>query len=198
MKIFTIQNDTDLNNVKHWISTRYPSNETYQEGTDNITKTVQWIIDTVRKNGDNSIIEFTNQFDGVSLTPEELEVPKQEIIKSFNALDPRILKIIENSANNIRVFHSKNLRNSWEETLEDGTVLGQKITPIEKVGVYVPGGKAFYPSSVLMNISSTNCRCKRNHYGLPSSYNGTIHPIVLATAHLAGATEFSVSAVLNQ
>ncbi|HOV31878.1 MAG TPA: histidinol dehydrogenase [Candidatus Hydrogenedens sp.] len=189
MKTFTILNDSDLNNVKQWIYSRYPSKEANQEGTDTITKTVQWIIDTVRKNGDNSIIEFTKQFDGVSLTPEELEVPKQEIVKSFNALDPRILKIIENSANNIRIFHSKNLRNSWEETLEDGTILGQKITPIEKVGVYVPGGKAFYPSSVLMNIIPAQIAgVKEIIMVSPPSYNGTIHPIVLATAHLAGAT----------
>jgi len=189
MKTFAIQNDSDLNSVKQWISSRYPSKEDNQEGTDTITKTVQWIIDTVRKNGDNSIIEFTKQFDGVSLTPEELEIPKQEIIKSFNALDPRILKIIENSAENIRLFHSKNLRNSWEETLEDGTILGQKITPIEKVGVYVPGGKAFYPSSVLMNVIPAQIAgVKEIVMVSPPSYNGTIHPIVLATAHLAGVT----------
>lgn len=189
MRIFEIQNDLDVVQVKQWMSNRYSSEHDSQENLESIVKTVQWIIDTVRKNGDSAIVEFTSRFDSVSLTPEEFEIPKQEIIKSFNALDPKILKIIETSADNIRQFHSKNLRTSWEETLEDGTIIGQKITPIEKVGVYVPGGKAFYPSSVLMNIIPAQVAgVKEIIMVSPPSYNGTIHPVVLATAHLAGAT----------
>ncbi len=189
MRIFEIKNDSDLEQVKNWINNRYSSGDSHQENIENIQKTVQWIIDTVKKDGDKAIAEFTERFDGVTLNPEEFEIPKQEIIKSFNALDSKILKIIETSADNIRSFHSKNLRNSWEETLEDGTVIGQKITPIEKVGVYVPGGKAFYPSSVLMNVIPAQVAgVKEIIMVSPPSYNGTIHPIVLATAHLAGVT----------
>lgn len=190
MRTFEIKNDEDLIQVKEWINSRYSSDDSSTETADSVLKTVQWIVNTVKKNGDNAIAEFTERFDGIYLAPENFEIPKQEIIKSFNALDPKILKIIETSAENIRNFHSKNLRNSWEETLEDGTVIGQKITPIEKVGVYVPGGKAFYPSSVLMNVIPAQVAgVKEIIMVSPPSYNGTIHPIVLATAHLAGVTK---------
>ncbi len=190
MRTFQIQTDSDLNQVKQWITSRYSSEEDSKDSTDSVVKTVQWIINTVKKNGDTAIAEFTSRFDGVLIEPQEFEISKQEIIKSFNALDPKILKIIETSAENIRIFHSRNLRNSWEETLDDGTILGQKITPIEKVGVYVPGGKAFYPSSVLMNVIPAQVAgVKEIIMVSPPSYNGTIHPVVLATAHLAGVTK---------
>lgn len=91
MKIFEIQNDSQLNQLKQWINSRYSSEEVSQDNTDSVIKTVQWIVNTVKKNGDNAIAEFTSRFDGVSLTPEEFEIPKQEIVKSFNALDPKIL-----------------------------------------------------------------------------------------------------------
>jgi len=189
MKTFIIQSDDDLNKVKQWILNRNLSQNQEQDKDQTITKTVQWIIDTVRKNGDSAVIEFTERFDNVTLQPEELEIPNQEIIQSFNTLEPNILRIIEKSAEHIKTFHSKNIRNSWEETLEDGTVLGQKIVPIEKVGVYVPGGKAFYPSSVLMNVIPAKVAgVKEIIMVSPPSYNGTIHPVVLATAHLAGVT----------
>ncbi|HOQ32290.1 MAG TPA: histidinol dehydrogenase [Candidatus Hydrogenedens sp.] len=189
MRTFEILNDSHLYQLKQWINSRYSSEDVSQDNKDSVIKTVQWIVNTVKKNGDSAIAEFTSRFDGVSLTPEEFEIPKQEIIKSFNALDPKILKIIETSAQNIRYFHSKYLRNSWEETLEDGTIIGQKITPIEKAGVYVPGGKAFYPSSVLMNVIPAQVAgVKEIIMVSPPSYNGTIHPVVLATAHLAGVT----------
>ncbi len=189
MRTFEIKGNEDLIRVKEWINSRYSSDENSTETTDSVINTVQWIVNTVKKNGDDAIAEFTERFDSVTLAPEEFEIPKQEIIKSFNALDPKILKIIETSSENIRTFHSKNLRNSWEETLEDGTVIGQKITPIEKVGVYVPGGKAFYPSSVLMNVIPAQVAgVKEIVMVSPPSYNGTIHPVVLATAHLAGVT----------
>lgn len=189
MKTFEIKDNEDLIRVKEWINSRYSSDDSSTETSDTVIKTVQWIINTVKKNRDNAISEFTKQFDDVILAPEDFEIPKHEIIKSFNVLDPKILRIIETSAENIRTFHSKNLRNSWEETLDDGTVIGQKITPIEKVGVYVPGGKAFYPSSVLMNVIPAKVAgVKEIIMVSPPSYNGTIHPIVLATAHLAGVT----------
>ncbi len=189
MRTFEIKDNEDLIRVKEWIHSRYSSDDNSTETSDTVIKTVQWIVNTVKKSGDIAIAEFTERFDGVTLTPEEFEIPKQEIVKSFNALDSKILKIIETSAENIRTFHSKNLRNSWEETLEDGTVIGQKVTPIEKAGVYVPGGKAFYPSSVLMNVIPAQVAgVKEIIMVSPPSYNGTIHPVVLATAHLAGVT----------
>ncbi|MCX8063606.1 MAG: histidinol dehydrogenase [Candidatus Hydrogenedentes bacterium] len=186
MRKFHIKSDEDLLSTKKWIADRTNS-ALIDENSNSVLDTVKWIIEMVRKSGDEAIVEFTERFDGVILRPEQFEVPKEEIIKCFNLVDPRLLKIIEKSAENIRKFHSKNLRNSWEETYEDGTVIGQKVTPIEKVGVYVPGGKAFYPSSVLMNIIPAKIAgVKEIIMVSPPSYNGTIHPVVLASAQIAG------------
>ena len=104
------------------------------------------------KSGDVAVAEFTERFDEVVLTPDEFEVPEEALEEAYDCIDPELRRIIERAHDNIKHFHEKNLRESWEETYDDGTVLGQRITPIESAGVYVPGGKAFYPSSVLMNI----------------------------------------------
>lgn len=188
MQFFSIKTNEDVQNVKHWILQRYPTSQTSPE-SQKITNTVKWIIESVKNKGDLAIAEFTEQFDGIHLTPDEFEIPEQQIIKSFNSINPNLLRVLEKACENIYQFHTKNLRSSWEETLEDGTIIGQKITPIEKVGVYVPGGKAFYPSSVLMNVIPAKVAgVKEIIMVSPPSYNGTIHPIVLASARLAGVT----------
>ncbi len=187
MRKFHIKSDEDLALTKKWIVDRVNQSLT-DNNSQSVVDTVKWIIEMVLKNGDEAIAEFTERFDGVILTPEEFEIPNEEIIRRFNQVDPRILTIIEKSAENIKEFHSKNLRTSWEETYEDGTVIGQKIIPIERVGVYVPGGKAFYPSSVLMNIIPAKIAgVKEIIMVSPPSYNGTIHPLILASAQIAGA-----------
>ncbi len=187
MRRFHIESDEDLVLTKKWIVDRVKQGLT-NESSKSIVDSVKWIIEMVIKNGDEAVSEFTERFDGVKLSPEEFEVSKDEIIRSFNQVDPTLLKIIERSAENIKNFHSKNLRTSWEETFDDGTIIGQKVTPIERVGVYVPGGKAFYPSSVLMNIIPAKIAgVKEIIMVSPPSYNGTIHPIILASAQIAGA-----------
>lgn len=187
MKKFHIHSDTDLASTKKWIVDRVNS-VLVDENSESVLDTVKWIIEMVRKNGDQAVVEFTERFDGVKLTPEEFEIPKEDIVKSFNQIDPRLIKTIEKSAENIREFHSKNLKISWEETREDGTIIGQRVIPIEKIGVYVPGGKAFYPSSVLMNIIPAKVAgVKEIIMVSPPSYNGTIHPAILASAQIAGA-----------
>ena len=115
-------------------------------------KTVQEIIDCVRKNGDSALIAYEKKFDRCELTRETLRVSQQEIREAYEALDPALIDVMKKSAANIRSYHEKQVRNSWITTREDGVILGQKITPIAVSGCYVPGGRAVYPSSVLMNI----------------------------------------------
>ncbi len=152
-------------------------------------ETTQWIVDAVRKNGDAALADLTERFDGVVLEPGQFELNQDEIDAAVRTVEPELVAVLERAHNNIRRFHEKNLRQSWEETLDDGTILGQRITPIESAGVYVPGGKAFYPSSVLMNIAPARVAGVDEIVMVsPPSYQGTIHPGVLAAAKIAGAT----------
>lgn len=115
-------------------------------------KTVQDIIANVRENGDEAVIGYEKKFDRCELTPQTLRVSKEEIEEAYAALDPALIEVMKKAAANIRDYHEKQKRTSWITTREDGVILGQKITPIEVSGCYVPGGRAVYPSSVLMNI----------------------------------------------
>ena len=115
-------------------------------------KTVQDIIANVRENGDEAVIGYEKKFDRCDLTPQTLRVLREEIEEAYAALDPALIEVMKKAAANIRDYHEKQKRNSWITTREDGVILGQKITPIEVSGCYVPGGRAVYPSSVLMNI----------------------------------------------
>jgi histidinol dehydrogenase len=150
---------------------------------------VRAIVDDVRKRGDGALAEFTERFDGVALRPDEFELTAAQMDESISKVDKRLVAALERAHGNIRTFHAKHLRQSWEEVTEDGMVLGQRITPIERVGVYVPGGKAFYPSSVLMNIvPACVAGVKEIVMVSPPSFEGSIHPAVLAAARIAGAT----------
>lgn len=150
---------------------------------------VRSIIEAVRRRGDGAVAEFTAQFDGVTLQPDQFELSAKEIDEAVDTVEPSLVAVLERAHANIREFHAKSLRESWEETSEDGTVLGQRITPIERAGVYVPGGKAFYPSSVLMNIvPAAVAGVKEIVMVSPPSYQDSIHPVVLAAARIAGAT----------
>lgn len=150
---------------------------------------VRAIVEAVRTRGDDAVAEYTARFDGVELRPDQFELDKQAIDRAVADADRDLVAALERAHENIRQFHAKNLRQSWEETCEDGTLLGQRILPIETVGVYVPGGKAFYPSSVLMNIVPAKVAGTREIVMVsPPSYQGSIHPLVLAAARIAGAT----------
>lgn len=118
-------------------------------GTADQRKAVQDIIHEVRKSGDSAVHKFTARFDGVRL--EELRVSEREMEEATASLTAEQLAIIQEAADNIELFHEKQIRNSWFTTDDTGTMLGQKLTPLDAVGVYVPGGTAAYPSSVLMN-----------------------------------------------
>jgi histidinol dehydrogenase len=147
------------------------------------------IIDAVRTRGDDAVAEYTKRFDGVDLTPEQFELSAEEIDREVAKVDPALVAILSRAHANIKAFHSKHLRQSWEESDEEGTVIGQRLTPLERAGVYVPGGKAFYPSSVLMNITPASVAgVKEVAMVSPPSFEGGIQPVVLAAARLAGAT----------
>ena len=115
-------------------------------------QTVNEIIDNVRKNGDKALFEYTLKFDKCEMDGSKVLVTRKEIEEAYTKLSSDFVEVMKKSAENIRVFHEKQKRNSWIETKEDGSILGQRILPIEISGVYVPGGKAAYPSSVLMNV----------------------------------------------
>lgn len=158
-------------------------------GTEEQRAIVKNIIEKVRQNGDQALKEYTEKFDGISL--DELKVPQAEIEEALSQVDGKILEIIKEAAGNIRSFHEKQLRPSWMTTEENGTVLGQKISPLDSVGLYVPGGTAAYPSSVLMNVIPAKVAGVKRIVitSPPDKKTGKLPPAVLAAAHIAGAEE---------
>ncbi|SDB16383.1 MULTISPECIES: histidinol dehydrogenase [unclassified Butyrivibrio] len=148
------------------------------------------IITNVRENGDKAIFEYTSKFDHFDITADTIKVTRQEIEAAYEALDDDFIDVIKKSAENIRVFHEKQKRNTWIDTKEDGSILGQRIIPIEISGVYVPGGKAAYPSSVLMNVVPAKVAgVERIIMCTPPSKDGKINPGTLVAADIAGVTE---------
>lgn len=157
-------------------------------GTADQRKAVQDIIYAVRKNGDEALRTYTERFDGVHL--EKFLVTEQELEAATAELTMEQVAIIQEAADNIRMFHEKQIRNSWMTTDENGTMLGQKMTPLDAVGVYVPGGTAAYPSSVLMNVMPGRVAgVKRIVMVSPPGKDGKLAPAVLAAAKIAGVTE---------
>lgn len=149
--------------------------------------TVNEIINNVKKNGDKAVFDYTQKFDKYALTPENIKVTRAEIEEAYTKLDADLIEVIKASAENIRAFHQKQLRNSWFDAKEDGTILGMKITPLAKVGVYVPGGKAAYPSSVLMNVVPAKVAgVKEVIMTTPPSADGKVNPGTLVAADIAG------------
>lgn len=152
--------------------------------------TVNEILANVKENGDAAVFEYTKKFDRFDLTPENIRVTRAEIDEAYGKLDAKLIEVIRKSAENIRAFHSKQLRNSWFDAKPDGTILGMKITPIEKVGVYVPGGKAAYPSSVLMNVVPAKVAgVDRIIMTTPPGADGSVNPGTLVAADIAGVDE---------
>ena len=156
---------------------------------DNISPDVEGIVSdiiaNVVKNKDSALFEYTEKFDKAKLTA--LEVTPEEIDEAFAATDIEFVKIIEEAAENIRGFHKRQVRNSFVISENDGVVTGQKVMPIEKVGLYVPGGTAAYPSTVLMDsIPAKIAGCKEIVMVTPPSANGKVNPVILAAAKIAG------------
>lgn len=143
------------------------------------------IIENVKQNGDKALFEYAEKFDKAKLS--SLEVTEEEIEEAFNKVEPKFIEIIKTAAQNIRNFHEKQVRNSFIINEQDGIVTGQKVTPIEKVGLYVPGGTAAYPSTVLMDsIPAKIAGCSEICIATPPSADGKVNPVILAAAKIAG------------
>ena len=151
----------------------------------NVEGVVAEIIANVIKNGDAALFDYAAKFDKVQLT--SLEVSAAEIDEAFQTVEPKFLDILREAAANIRAFHEKQVRNSFLLNQKDGVVIGQKVTPIEKVGLYVPGGTAAYPSTVLMDsVPAKIAGCETIVMVTPPGKDGKVNPVILAAAKIAG------------
>ncbi len=148
---------------------------------------VNEIVETVRQKKDEALFEYTRKFDHFELNRENIQVTEAEIRKAYESLDGELVHVIRRSAENIRDFHRKQLHSSWFDAKEDGSLLGMKITPIARAGVYVPGGKAAYPSSVLMNVIPAKVAgVGEIIMTTPPGPDGKVNPGTLVAAHIAG------------
>lgn len=155
------------------------------QSTINVEQIVADIINNVRTNKDKAVYEYCEKFDKAKLS--SLLVTEQEIEEAVNLVEPKFLKILEKAATNIRKFHEKQVRNSFIINDENGIVIGQKIIPVDRAGLYVPGGTAAYPSTVLMDsIPAKIAGCKEVVMVTPPSADGKINPVILAAAKIAG------------
>lgn len=153
-------------------------------------QTVNEIIADVRARKDQALFEYTSRFDKCELTKETIKVTEEEIEEAYAAISPEFIEVMKKSAHNIRSFHEKQLHSSWIIPKDDGTILGQKILPIAISGVYVPGGKAAYPSSVLMNVLPAKVAgVSRIIMTTPPGADRKVNPGTLVAAHIAGVDE---------
>ena len=151
----------------------------------NVEGIVTHIIETVKAEGDKALFSYTEKFDRAKLS--SLEVSGEEIDEAFASVDGKFVEILKEAAENIREFHSRQVRNSFVISEKDGVVVGQKVMPIEKVGLYVPGGTAAYPSTVLMDsIPAKIAGCSEIVMVTPPSRDGKVNPVILAAAKIAG------------
>lgn len=183
MRIVQLNEETRKNILEDLLK-RDPNNYTAYEST------VQEIVEDVRKNRDQALFAYTKKFDGADLDSSNIRVTEAEIQEAMSQVDPELLTVMKRAMKNIREYHEKQKQYSWFDSRPDGTLLGQKVTPLSSVGVYVPGGKAAYPSSVLMNIIPAEVvGVPRIVMVTPPDKNGKVNPVTLIAAHLAGATE---------
>lgn len=151
-------------------------------------KDVAKILEDVKREGDEALFGYTARFDGAHLDAETVRVTEQEIQEAYDQIDEELLGIIRRALHNIRTYHEKQRQNSWFDSRPDGTILGQKVTALARVGVYVPGGKAAYPSSVLMNIAPAKAAGVDEIIMVtPPDKNGKVTPTTLVAAKEAGA-----------
>lgn len=176
--------DASMENILESLLKRSPNQyDTYQD-------TVNEILNEVKEKGDEALFRYTKKFDKAEITEDNIRVTGEEIQEAYAQVETSLVEVMKKSLANIQDFHKKQLRNSWIETREDGVILGQRITPLESVGVYVPGGKAAYPSSVLMNIIPAQVAgVERIVMVTPPGADGKVNPATLVAADLAGATE---------
>lgn len=183
MRIIELNQQTK-NNILENLLKRSPNQ--YEE----YTKVVTEIINDVKENRDAAIFKYTERFDKAIINKDNIRVTEEEIEEAYRLLDPTLIDVIRKAIQNIETYHKKQKQYSWFDSTENGTILGQKVTPIEAVGVYVPGGKAAYPSSVLMNIIPAKVAgVKRITMTTPPDKNGKVYAGTLVAAKEAGVTE---------
>ena len=181
MRIVTLTEDTKKDILENLLK-RSPS----QYGT--FEAAVADIVGAVKEKGDEALFSFTEKFDHASLDASTVQVTEEEIREAYSLVDEKLVDVIRKALVNIRDYHEKQKQNSWFHSTEKGTLLGQKVTPLARVGVYVPGGKAAYPSSVLMNIVPARVAgVSEIIMTTPCSSQGKVNPAVLVAAHEAGA-----------
>ena len=180
MKIVKVNEDS-IENILSDLLKRSPNHyDGYQE-------TVDEIIANVKADGDQAVFDYTKRFDGAEITKENILVTEEEIKEAYEQVDDQLIEVIRKAIKNIREFHEKQVQNSWFETREDGVMLGQKVMPMESCGVYVPGGKAVYPSSVLMNIVPAHVAGVKNIImTTPPGKDGKVTANTLVAAKEAG------------
>ena len=151
---------------------------------------VQTIIDTIKRDRDKAVFAYTKEFDHVDINASSIRVTEQEIEEAIKEVKPELLEVMKKSLKNIQEFHEKQRQYSWFDSKPNGTILGQKVTALESAGVYVPGGKAAYPSSVLMNILPAKVAgVDRIVMVTPPGKDGKVNPVTLTAARLAGVAE---------
>ena len=184
MRILKLDNETKKNILNDLLK-RSPSQYAEYE------ETVKKIVNDVALRGDEAVCEYTSKFDGWDATPDKLKVPSKEIDDAYKAVDEKFVNILREAATNIVDYHVKQKKQTWISTKDNGSILGQRYTPIDSVGCYAPGGKAYYPSSVLMNIIPAKVAGVKRIVLATPAMKGTdkVNPITLVAADIAGATE---------
>ncbi len=180
MKVFRSGTDAclqELNRLLH----RYE-----EEGMEQVEASVKKVLMDVREQGDQALLAYTEKWDGIRLEKGDISLPKKEIEKAFKALDKTTRDALQLAHDRIRVFHEHQVQESWEFTDEEGNILGQRVTPLDRVGVYVPGGKAAYPSSVLMNIVPAKVAGVKEIYIVTPPGRIQETPAILAAAKICG------------
>ena len=181
MRIQRLDQDTKKNLLEDLLK-RSPNQYSAYE------KDVAKILEDVKREGDEALFGYTARFDGAHLDAETVQVTEQEIQEAYDQVDEEFLGIIRRALHNIRTYHEKQRQNSWFDSRPDGIILGQKVTALARVGVYVPGGKAAYPSSVLMNIAPAKAAGVDEIIMVtPPDKNGKVTPTTLVAAKEAGA-----------
>lgn len=183
MRILELTEETKSNILENLLK-RSPNSYGEFEGR------VNDIIENVRANGDAAVFEYTKKFDGADINAGNVLVTEEEIKEAYEKVDQKLLDVIRKALVNIREYHAKQRQFSWFDSEDSGIILGQKVTPLEKVGVYVPGGKAAYPSSVLMNVMPAKVAgVDRIVLTTPPGKDGKVYPSTLVAAKEAGVDE---------
>ena len=176
MRILKLTKDTQTNILESLLK-RSPNSYGEYEGR------VNAIIEEVRKNRDAAIFSYTKQFDAADINAGSIRVTEDEIKEAYELVDPKLLEVIRKALVNIRDYHAKQRQFSWFDSEESGIILGQKVTALANVGVYVPGGKAVYPSSVLMNVIPAKVAGVKNIVmTTPPGPDGKVYPSALVAA----------------